>query len=99
MKKAIAKSGPLRGADFTRTAKAMTAALEKIHSKGLVWTDLKLDNFVLVNTASTESSNNNVDTNYFGPNSKYLCKAIDLESCVRQNTPLVDFSPGNIHSL
>ena len=95
MKKAIAKSGPLRGTDFTRTAKAMTAALDKIHSKGLVWTDLKLDNFVLVNTVATDTSNN-ADTNYFGTNSKYVCKAIDLESCVRQNTPLVDFSPGSI---
>ena len=96
MKKAIAKSGPLRGADFTRTAKAMTAALEKIHSKGLIWTDLKLDNFVLVNPLLSTDSSNSADINYFGPNSKYLCKAIDLESCVRQNTPLVDFSPGMI---
>ena len=87
LKKACAKAGPVRGEAFVRIAKAMAAALEKIHAKGLVWTDLKLDNFVLL--SDVEGS-----TDYFGTSAgKFVCKAIDLESAVKEKTKLVDFSP------
>ena len=88
LKKASAKAGPVRGEAFVRTAKAMASALEKIHAKGLVWTDLKLDNFVLMNDDAAGS------TDYFGSSGgKFVCKAIDLESAVKEKTKIVDFSP------
>jgi serine/threonine protein kinase len=75
----------VRGEAFVRIAKAMAAALEKIHGKGLVWTDLKLDNFVLLSGTGTD---------YFGTSGgKFVCKAIDLESAVKEKTKIVDFSP------
>ena len=96
LKRASAQVGPVRGAAFKRTATAMAAAVQRVHAKGLVWTDIKLDNFVLVDTAassssSSRSSSSNTVDGYLS--SRFSCKAIDLESAVRVGAPLVDFSP------
>ena len=40
--------GPIRGKDLDFIVQRMVSALARIHACGLVWTDLKLENFVLV---------------------------------------------------
>ena len=56
LKKASAQLGPLRGADFVRIAKGMASSLAKIQAKGLVWTDLKTDNFVFVSNDGSDTA-------------------------------------------
>lgn len=46
--------GPLRGAELQYAFRAMTAAISLLHSRGLVWTDLKLENFILVPKSRTD---------------------------------------------
>mmetsp|Transcript_9528 Transcript_9528/g.15714 ORF Transcript_9528/g.15714 Transcript_9528/m.15714 type:complete len:209 (-) Transcript_9528:231-857(-) len=83
----------------------MVDSLSQIHSKGLVWTDLKLDNFILVNTrgdtelsASARGYFADVDDTQFDAalqffNGKdYALKATDLESAVPEGQPMRDFS-------
>ena len=71
--------------------------------RGLVWTDLKLGNYVFVpkksnqfnNNSSTGNSNsiiqkqNRID--YFSTD--YTCKLIDMESAVKVGDAIIDFSP------
>lgn len=47
VKRALAQSGPLRGKELRAVAGAMLKALTRVHKAGLVWTDLKIDNFVM----------------------------------------------------
>jgi len=96
LKRASTLVGPVRGPAFKRTAAAMAAAVQRVHGKGLVWTDIKLDNFVLVDTAAPGSASP-IKPSPPPPqqylSNRYMCKAIDLESAVRAGAPLVDFSP------
>jgi serine/threonine protein kinase len=93
--------GPIRGKSLKILASRMVNALSVVHSKGLVWTDLKLENFVLASPSATSTTS-------YPPSSPLLrkdvlqqrilskevvCKAIDLESAVKKGNPLVDFSP------
>lgn len=87
LKKASAQLGPLRGTDFVRIAKSMASSLAKIQAKGLVWTDLKTDNFVFVSNDGSDPSR----SDFFS--SAFTCKAIDLESVVGSGKAIVDFSP------
>lgn len=87
LKRASAQLGPLRGADLVRVAKSMASSVAKIQGKGLVWTDLKTDNYVFI----AASGSNTDSTDYFSP--AFTCKAIDLESAVGVGKPIVDFSP------
>ena len=87
LKKASAQLGPLRGADFVRIAKGMASSLAKIQAKGLVWTDLKTDNFVFVANDGSDPAR----SDFFS--SAFTCKAIDLESVVGSGKAIVDFSP------
>lgn len=83
---------------FRRIALSMARAVQRIHAAGLVWTDLKLDNFVVVRPKY--SLINDLDS-YFAvrppapPRAAvdFSVKAIDLESAVVQGGQLVDFSP------
>ena len=94
LKKASAELGPLRDENLVRVARSMASSLAKIHNKGLVWTDLKTDNYVFV---KVKNDNDNVSDNKDGENdyfsTAYTCKAIDLESAVLVGKPIVDFSP------
>ena len=45
--------GPIRGKDLDNLIQKMVSALARIHACGLVWTDLKLENFVLVPVKDT----------------------------------------------
>ena len=87
LKKASAALGPLRDGDLVRVAKSMASALAKIQGKGLVWTDLKTDNYVFVPTEVGDINR----SDYFS--TAFTCKAIDLESAVGVGKPIVDFSP------
>lgn len=87
LKKASAQLGPVRGADFVRIAKSMASSLAKIQAKGLVWTDLKTDNFVFVSNDGSGTAR----SDYFS--SAFTCKAIDLESVVGCGKSIIDFSP------
>ena len=48
--------GPIRGKDLLLLVQRMISALARIHSCGLVWTDLKLENFVLVPLKDTSGN-------------------------------------------
>ena len=92
LKKASAELGPLQDENLVRVARSMASSLAKIHNKGLVWTDLKTDNYVFVKV-NNENSNNKDENNNNYFSASYMCKAIDLESAVLTNKPIVDFSP------
>merc|ERR1719223_741457 len=84
--------------------KSMAEALAKIHSKNFVWTDLKLENHVLVPTNEDSSYYMQPVKTYFGKANKigekptifdgtHKVKAIDLESAVKAGSAVLDFSP------
>lgn len=75
-----ATNGPIRGGELKSIAKQMVNIVDSFHAKNYVWGDMKLENIVL-----TTNNNERKGT--------YSCKAIDLESAVKVNTPLTDFSP------
>lgn len=47
MKKYIAVNGPLQGKELRDAAAAAAQCLQAVHGSGLVWTDLKTENFVV----------------------------------------------------
>lgn len=77
--KFMQSNGPIRGRELKNIAKQMANILESFHAKNYVWGDMKLENIVLTGNNDKEGS--------------YSCKAIDLESAVKVNSPLTDFSP------
>jgi hypothetical protein len=74
---ALANRGPVRGEELRRIAATAAAAAQKLHSKGLVWVDLCLANFVLMQSSSGSSR----------------IKGIDLESAVPAGSPCQDYRP------
>jgi len=63
---------------------------------GLVWSDLKLNNFVCVGEDGGVSGCEVGDSGFLIKglqDGEWRIKCIDLESCVDQNKPLQDFSP------
>ena len=77
LKKASAELGPLRDENLVRVARSMASSLAKIHNKGLVWTDLKTDNYVFVEVGNDNNNiNGNIDSknDYFS--TSFTCKAI-----------------------
>ncbi len=72
-------NGPVRGRELKNIAKQMANIIESFHAKNYVWGDMKLENIVLTGNSDNKGS--------------YYCKAIDLESAVKVNSPLTDFSP------
>ena len=82
--RAILNERGLRGFEGRAMRDAASAALQCIqamHSSGVVWTDLKTENFVIV---SDEIGNNGVLPGV---------KGIDLESAIERGRNPVDFSP------
>jgi serine/threonine protein kinase len=77
------------------TVISMARATKQIHDAGLVWTDLKLSNFILVPKGNefTDTDRSVVASGGVSPSSSLTCKAIDLESAVRPGESLRDFSP------
>lgn len=70
----------LEGKAMRQAAVAMVQCIQAMQSYGLVWTDLKAENFVIV-------------TNSLGDGSIEGIKAIDLESAVKAGGPPLDYSP------
>jgi len=70
----------------------------------MVWTDLKLDNFILIPTIPlTSSSWDDQQRKYYQDriftneiNKNFYCKAIDLESAVSSGSKITDFSAENL---
>lgn len=87
----------------------MSKVVFKIHSKGLVWTDLKVDNFIISSSTSSSSSSTLKQrqleaylTNKLLPTDQQLIqqpfavKAIDLESTVQNGNAATDLSAENL---
>jgi len=73
----------LTGSAFRRAAVNICRCVEAMHSSGLVWTDLKAENFVLVGGGGNSNGN-----------SKTIeVKGIDLESAVPIRSCPEDYSP------
>ena len=74
------KNVGFEGRAMRQAAVALAECVQAMHSSGLVWTDLKAENFVV----TSES---------VGDGSAQAIKAIDLESAVPVGGPPEDFSP------
>lgn len=70
----------LEGTAMRQAAVAIAQCIQAIHSSGLVWTDLKAENFVVISTSLGDGSIEGV-------------KGIDLESAVPVKGPPIDYSP------
>eukprot|EP00980_Cylindrotheca_fusiformis_P002656 scaffold622_cov102-Cylindrotheca_fusiformis.AAC.5 len=70
----------LSGTPLRQAAVAIAQCLQAIHSSGLVWTDLKAENFVVISDSLDKLDQGGV-------------KGIDLESAVPVKGPPVDYSP------
>lgn len=70
----------LSGTPMRQAAVAIAQCLQAIHSSGLVWTDLKAENFIVLSDSLDNLSNGGV-------------KGVDLESAVPVNGPPVDYTP------
>ncbi len=74
------KSG-LTGGELRKAAVSVSRCVEAMHSSGLVWTDLKAENFVLVSNGGG------------GGATETEVKGIDLESAVPVKSSPEDYSP------
>ena len=70
----------LEGRAMRQAAVALVQCIQAMQSYGLVWTDLKAENFVVVSKTLGEGSIEGI-------------KAIDLESAVKAGGPPMDYSP------
>ena len=84
-----AAAGGLTGKALRRAAVSVCQCVEAMHSSGLVWTDLKAENFVLQTSGGNSGSGNNNDNNI----DDYTVKGIDLESAVAIGAAPEDYSP------
>ena len=83
------RSQPLRGKELKYIMRSMARIVGDIHSRGYVWCDLKLENFILVPKSTTIGSTKNQNNNY----SLLKLKAIDFESITKEGDPATEFSP------
>lgn len=70
----------LEGKAMRQAAVSMVQCIQAMQSSGLVWTDLKAENFVIISDSLGEGSITGI-------------KAIDLESATSVGGPPIDFSP------
>jgi hypothetical protein len=74
----------LQGAALRDAAMAAAKCLQAFHSSNLVWTDLKAENFVVMQNDYSQNG---------GDNAKLHVKGIDLESAMPYRDNPVDYSP------
>ncbi len=74
------KNQGLEGKAMRQAAVALVQCILAMQSYGMVWTDLKAENFVVVSDSLGEGSIDGI-------------KAIDLESAVQAGSPPLDYSP------
>lgn len=80
---------PLRGRALRDAAASAGQCVQAAHSSGLVWTDLKTENFVVV---SPDGFNREVD-DASGSRGLPGVKGIDLESVIERGGNPIDYSP------
>jgi serine/threonine protein kinase len=89
----IRNKGAYRGEKLRQAMQTVIYIVHVLHSHGLVWTELKAENFVMTNTTTTSSDNNNPtaadfpDSSSSGSSSAdgmffFGIKGIDLESVI-----------------
>ncbi len=81
--KSFIKKRPLSGAMLRDALASIVLCVKSVHDAGLVWTDLKVENVVVVDPGNYD------DDGY----KRMVVKGIDLESAVKVNTNPVDYSP------
>jgi len=87
---AARNGSPLRGRALRDAAASAGQCIQAVHSSGLVWTDLKTENFVVV------MDDNNFDKEVGDSDGKMGLpgvKGIDLESVVARGGNPIDYSP------
>jgi len=89
LKELMAKGGEvgLEGRGMRDAAASAAQCIQTMHSSGLVWTDLKADNSVVVVGEGDE------DASYGGGGGLPGVKGIDLESAIQHKRNPIDFSP------
>ena len=93
-------AGQIDGLLLKFIAIGIVQAMNKLHSRGMVWCDLKLDNFVLVDNSKDQELTSCLEKSFCVSNlldafhnGDIVVKAIDLESSVSFKKPIQDFSP------
>ena len=81
---------PLRGRALRDAAAAAGQCVQAVHSSGLVWTDLKTENFVVVGNDNKMLQKVNDVTGGMGLSG---VKGIDLESVIPRGGNPIDYSP------
>lgn len=84
------KGMPLRGRALRDAAVSAGQCIQAIHSSGLVWSDLKTENFIVV--VNKKNFNKEVD-DINGSSGLQVVKGIDLESVVAKGGNPIDYSP------
>jgi len=89
LKEMLAKGGEvgLEGRGMRDAAVSAAQCIQAMHSSGLVWTDLKAENFVVVVGDGDEDGTDG------GKGGVPGVKAIDLESAIQHKRNPIDFSP------
>lgn len=81
---------PLRGRALRDAAAAAGQCIQAVHSSGLVWTDLKTENFIVVGNDNKRLQEVNDGT---GGRGLPGVKGIDLESVIPRGENPIDYSP------
>lgn len=83
------KGMPLRGRALRDAAVSAGQCIQAVHSSNVVWTDLKTENFVLVNSDVFNKEVSDVNGSMGMPG----VKGIDLESVVAKGGNPIDYTP------
>lgn len=91
--------GPLKGAQLRTVMKAMASSVAQVHSRGQVWCDIKLENFVVIPSVKdglypVDSALNSIDCTELLKSCSI--KAIDLESVTGKGRVMTDFAPETV---
>ncbi|KAL3939611.1 MAG: hypothetical protein SGARI_001308 [Bacillariaceae sp.] len=80
------RNDPLTSSVASQMVYDIANSIKAIHAAGLVWTDAKLKNFIVLNESEENDWNNDAPAS---PN----VKAIDLESCTQPGKHPIKFTP------
>ena len=90
------QAGPLDGKQLRSAMRAMADSVAKVHTKGLVWCDIKLENFVMVPKDASKLYPVDSSVKYDKLLQSCSVKAIDLESVTTKGTEMTDFAPETV---
>ena len=83
------KGLPLRGRALRDAASAAGQCVQAVHSSNLVWTDLKTENFIVVNNNNFNEEVGDIDGKMGLPG----VRGIDLESVIAKGGNPIDYTP------